>query len=90
MNEKLKIKRLWHYLQIQDELLIIQVHNSSIGKDEYLIVDMVDGEPQIHTADDIQSVCVKKQLRIVRQRDESGNLTIPDVDQIIHDKNMDY
>lgn len=90
MNENLKIKKLWHYLQIQDELLIIQVHNSSIGKDEYLIVEMVDDEPQISKVDDIQCIYTKNNLRIIRQRDESGNYIIPDVEQIIHDKNMDY
>lgn len=90
MNENLKIKKLWHYLQIQDELLIIQVHNSSINKDEYLIVEMVENEPQIRAVDDIQCMYAKNNLRIIRQRDESGNHIIPDVEQIIHDKNMDY
>lgn len=90
MNDKLKISRLWHYLQIQDELLVIQVHNSTAGTDEYLVVEMVNDEPQIHVANDIQNICMNRNLRIIMQRDEDGNLSIPDVDQIIHDKDIDY
>ena len=90
MNEKLKIKKLWHYLQIQDELLVIQVHNSSTGVDEYLIVEMKNDELLIHTVNDIQNLCMEKNLRIIRQRDETGKHIVPDVEQILHDKNIDY
>ena len=92
MDEKLKIERLWHYLQIQDELLIIQVQNSSEGTNEYLIVEMTNGELQINTAnnDDVQSLFMKKNLRIISQRDETGKYIIPDVEQIILDEEMDY
>lgn len=90
MNEKLKIRKLWHYLQIQDELLIIQVHNSSSGIDEYLVVEMLDGELKTSTVSDIQSIRTEKGLRIISQRDESGKFVIPDADRIIHERSMDY
>ena len=91
MNEKLKIERLWHYLQIQDELLIIQVQNNEdIGK--YLIVEMTNGKLQINTANEneVHNIIMENNVRIIRQRDENGNYIIPDVEQIIRDKNMDY
>ena len=91
MNEKLKIERLWHYLQIQDELLIIQVQNNEdIGK--YLIVEMTNGKLQINTANEneVHNIIMENNVRIIRQRDENSNYIIPDVEQIIRDKNMDY
>lgn len=91
MNEKLKIERLWHYLQIQDELLIIQVQNNEdIGK--YLIVEMTNGKLQINTANEneVHNIIMENNVRIIRQRDENGNYIIPDVEHIIRDKNMDY
>lgn len=92
MNEKSKIERLWHYLQIQDELLVIQVQNTFGDTDEYLIVENINNELQINTAnnDDVQDLFMKKNLRIIRQRDETGKYIIPDVEQIIHDKEVDY
>ena len=92
MNKKVKIERLWHYLQIQDELLVIQVQNTFGDTDEYLIVENINNELQINTAnnDDVQDFFMKKNLRIIRQRDEAGKYIIPDVVQIIHDKEVDY
>lgn len=92
MNEKIKIERLWHYLQIQDELLVIQVQNMFGDTDKYLIVENINNELQINTAnnDDVQDLFMKKNLRIIRQRGETGKYIIPDVEQIIHDKEEDY
>lgn len=89
MNKKLKIKQLWHYLKIQDELLVIQVHNSSSGADEYLVVEMVNDELQIHTVSELQDVPTGN-LRIVSYRDDDGNLAVPDVDRIARERESDY
>lgn len=89
MNENLKLTKLWHYLKIQDELLVIQVHNSSAGTDEYLAVEMINDELQIHVVNGLQDVRTEN-LRIIRQRGKDGKFEIPDVDEIVRDKDMDY
>ena len=89
MNENFKIAKLWHYLKIQDELLVIQVHNSSIGTDEYLVVEMKDGELQTHAVNELHNVHTEN-IRIVSQRGKDGKFEIPDVDEIIREKDIDY
>jgi len=89
MNEKLKIKRLWHYLRIQDEVLAIHVHNPAKQVDEYLVAEMIDGELDVHVEDELQ-VNRMENLRIISQRNEDGKYEIPDVEQMIREKHMDY
>lgn len=89
MDKNLKITKLWHYLQIQDELLVIQVHNSIAGADEYLVVEMIDGEPRIKVVNGLQDVPTDN-IRVIKQRDKDGKYEIPDVDEIVREKDMDY
>lgn len=90
MDEKFKVKKLWHYLKIQDEVLAILVHDSASGKDEYLVAEMKDGEPQIQRMNDLRCISTEKHLRIIRQRDENGKYEIPDARQLARDKRNDY
>ncbi len=91
MNANLQIQKLWQYLGIQDnEVLIVRHNNPSDGKDEYLIVEAVSDGLKITTTDTLPTISPDIRCQIIQQRDSSGKFIIPSVDQLINDKINDY
>ena len=88
MNKK--IEKLWNYLRIENEVLVVAVYNPQTGKDEFVIAEMIDGKLSVTVSESFSPETVSKPLRIIKQRDLNGRFEIPDPDSIEHDRNVDY
>lgn len=90
MNEKLKIQKLWCYLKIQDEILVIQAYSRAKGKDEYLVATMGENGLAIRRANSLSEIPKDKPFRMIQQIGENGKHEIPSVNEIISDNLNDY
>lgn len=91
MNATFKIQKLWQYLKIQDdEVLIVQFYNQTNGCDEFLVTENADGKLKTHIIDSLQIPNINKPFRLIQQLDSSGKHIIPDVDRIKRDERADY
>lgn len=78
MNTTFKIQKLWQYLGIQDdEILIVRRHNCSMGKDEFLIVESNHGELKISTTPNLPELRAGHPFHLIQQLDSAGKYTIP-------------
>ena len=91
MNTTFKIQRIWQYLGVQDdEILIIRHYNDSDKKDEFLIVESTPNGLIITTSNSMPELGISKSFQMIQQRDSSGRFIIPSVAQLIQDKVNDY
>ena len=91
MNTTFKIQKLWQYLGIQDdEILIVRRYHSSKGNDEFLIVESNHGELKISTTPNMPELRVDRPFHLIQQLDSAGKYIIPSVNQLIQDEVSDY
>lgn len=91
MDATFKIQKLWQYLKIQDdEVLIVQFYNQTNGCDEFLVTENADGKLKTHIIDSLQIPNINKPFRLIQQLDSSGKHIISDVDRIKRDERADY
>lgn len=91
MNTTLKIQRLWEYLGIQDdEILIVRSYNKETKREEYLIVKKSLDGLKITTEVDLPELKADQPFQLIQQLDSEGHYVIPSVDQMIQDKLCDY
>lgn len=91
MNTTLKIQRLWEYLGIQDdEILIVRSYNQETKEDDYLIVEKSLDGLKITTEAKMPELKADRPFQLIQQLDSDGHHIIPSVDQMIQDKLSDY
>jgi hypothetical protein len=91
MNDKIKIQKLWDYLKIQDdELLIIPIYNPYKDTDECIVAQMVNHQLESIISDTMPDLNGDIAFQIIKQRNANGKHYIPSVDQLIRDKLEDY
>lgn len=91
MNEKLKLQKLWNYLEVQDnENLIVQSYNHEKGSDEFFVVESVKNELKITTSNSLPELKADKPFILVQQIDSTGKHIIPSVEQLKNDELIDY
>lgn len=91
MNIKLKIHRLWDYLKVQDdELLIIRSFNAAKNSDEYIVARMTDNELEISATDTMPDIKPGMAFQMIQQIGVDGKHKIPSVEQIKRDELLDY
>lgn len=90
MNIHASIKKLWNYLKIQDEVLIVQVYNEQTNDVEYIMAEMDEGELSISIVDKFDQEAFKKPYRLIKQRGAQGTFEIPLVEQLENDRIADY
>ena len=91
MNTTLKIQRLWEYLDIQDdELLIVRSYSHETKDDEFIIVEKGSDGLKITTEVNMPALTTGRPFQMIQQRDSKGHYVIPSVEQMIQDKLSDY
>lgn len=85
------IKRLWRYLNIQDNTtLIIKVYDLDRKADVAVVVTRANGTFNIEIADTIPELDNNMDFYLIEQRDSNGKYIIPPVERIIQDEKDDY
>lgn len=91
MNQKIKIQQLWRYLKVQDdETLIVETYNHAKGADEYIVAKMAGNGLSVDVQDCMPELSADRPFRLVRQLDSSGKHTMPSVEQMKRDEQIDY
>lgn len=96
-NDKQKAERLWHYLKIRDEHLLIRTQDKN-DKTERVLIVMDKGSGELHYAyAEIPPDGFRKWIEeygqpftLVQQRDEDGCFFVPDIEQWLRDEETDY
>lgn len=95
-NEKEKAQRLWHYLKIQDEHLLIRTTNPD-DNSERLMTVCEDGEGGLRFAyveippEGFNRLISDygKPFTLVQQRNGDGLFFVPDINEWIRDEEID-
>ena len=91
MNIKSKIHKLWDYLKVQDdELLIVRSFNANNNSDEYIVTRMVDNELAITIMKTMPQLQPDVAFQLIQQIGADGKHTIPSVEQLKQDELLDY
>ncbi len=91
MNIKSKIHKLWDYLKVQDdELLIVRSFNATKNSDEYIVAKKRDTELEITTTDTMPKIQPGMAFQMIQQLGSDGKHEIPTVEQIKRDELLDY
>lgn len=91
MNIQTKIHRLWDYLKVQDdELLIIRSFNAAKNSDEYIVARMTGNELEISATDTMPDIKPGTGFQMIQQIGADGKHKIPSVEQIKRDELLDY
>lgn len=94
MKDRLKIKKLWNHLRIQDERLFIRVDDRVSNTNDIIIVSGSESCQRVkfRTEEELKrwlGKCVPP-FRIIQQRGDDGMFEIPDIDTWCADENLDY
>lgn len=91
MNAKSKIHKLWDYLQVQDdELLIVRSFNILNNSDEYFVTEKTDDELKIIIMNAMPEIRPGTPFQMIQQIGPDGRHRIPSVEQLEEDELMDY
>lgn len=91
MDSKVKIQQLWRYLKVQDdEILIVKSFNHAKGVDEFIVAQMTKDGLNINVENCMPEELANKPFRLVQQLDSSRKHTIPLVEQMMLDEQIDY
>lgn len=91
MNVKSKIHKLWDYLKVQDdELLIVRSFNASKHSDEYIVAKMIGNELEITTTNEMPHLQPGIAFQLIQQIGSDGRHKIPSVEQLKQDRILDY
>lgn len=86
-----EIHKLWKYLRIQDnEVLIIRFSKPSDGTDEYIVVKKEGNGLDISTSDTWPEAEIGDMWHKISQKDSNGRYVIPSVDDMIAEEEADY
>ncbi len=100
-EDELKIQKLWRYLKIQDEHLIIRVSDHKNQTEDLLVVYRLPEDGLAYNRIKWSKDChgdspigwlmsYGKPFRLIQQRNENGDFVIPDVDEWIAEQESDY
>lgn len=91
MDNESKICQLWRYLKIQDdEILVIPIYNKSLGVDEYAIAEKNQNKISIRTIQKMPELSLDKPFHLFQHIGAEGFHTVPSVEQLKRDEEMDY
>ncbi|MCM1140205.1 MAG: hypothetical protein NC453_16690 [Muribaculum sp.] len=91
MDIKTKIRKLWDYLKVQDdELLIVLSFNATTNSDDYIVAEMIDGQIEITVRNQMPDLFSGKPFQLIQQIGENGKHKIPSVEQLKSDELIDY
>lgn len=91
MNTKSKIHRLWDYLKVQDnELLIVRSFNATLNSDEYIMAQKIDNEIEITTTNSMPTFNPGVPFQLIQHFGSDGKHKIPSVEQLKRDELIDY
>lgn len=95
--EEQNAEKLWRYLKIQDEHLLIRISSLNDKTERVLIVEKDEGgelrfdDVKIPPSGFNEWVKEYKQpFTLVQQRDENGCFFVPDINKWIMDEQIDY
>lgn len=96
-NDKQKAKKLWHYLKIRDEHLLIRTQDKN-DKTEKILIVTDEGSGKLHYAYvEIPPAGFRKWIEeygqpftLVQQRNEDGCFFVPDIERWVMDEEADY
>lgn len=96
-NDKQKAEKLWHYLKIRDEHLLIRTQDKN-DKTEKILIVTDEGSGELHYAYvKIPPAGFRKWIEeygqpftLVQQRNEDGCFFVPDIEQWVMDEEADY
>ena len=91
-----KAERLWQYLKIQDEHLLIRVSNPDNTERVLIVCDEGNGVLQFAYAEIPPNgfnkwiMEYRQPFTLVQQRNENGCFYVPDINEWVRDKEIDY
>lgn len=91
MDTKTKIHKLWDYLKVQDdELLIVRSFNVTENSNEYIVAEKHGTELEITTTSTMPKIQPGMSFHMIQQLGSDGKHKIPTVEQIKNDELLDY
>ena len=91
MNIQTQISKLWKYLSIPDDtLLIIPVYNPQTKRDEYVVAEKSEVNFKIMKYSANPAESLTKPFIMFQQRNKNKQFIIPNSDCIKYDKINDY
>lgn len=90
MDTKTKIRKLWDYLKVQDdELLIVLSFNATTNSDDYIVAEMNGNEIEITINNQMPDI-KGRPFQLIQQIGSRGKHKIPSVEQLKRDELIDY